>query len=250
MTHLKKITAALLIILLIHFSACNKSEQYISSATIQDYSPLAVGKYISYNLDSIVTVNFGSGFVIRNYQVKYQVDELITDNLGRPAYRIIRYIRKTVSNPWQPDATFMAVNTGTSLEFVENNLRFIKLKFPVRNGYAWKGNSFIDTQSGNSELIYLDNWDYEYDSVGVRTTIGTFNLERTLIVKQQDELIGDPADPLQYSEKNYAVEKYAEGIGMVYHNFFHSEFQPARNGMAAHFKDGSYGIILTMIDHN
>ncbi|HMJ45835.1 MAG TPA: hypothetical protein VK498_00800 [Ferruginibacter sp.] len=246
---MKKIPV-LLIVTLIIFSACKKSSEEFNSAAIQDYYPLAVGKYITYNLDSIVTINFGASMVVRKYQVKYQVDALITDNLGRPAYRIVRSIRNTAANPWQSDATFMAINTSNSLEFVENNLRYIKLKVPIKDGYSWKGNAYIDTYSLNSELKYLDSWDYVYDSVNVRSTVGTFTLDSTLKVNQRDEIIGSPSDPNSYSEKNYGVEKYAAGIGLVYRNFLHTEYQPPVPGLGGHFVTGSYGVILTMIDHN
>jgi hypothetical protein len=99
------------------------------------------------------------------YQVKFEVDSLITDNLGRPAYRIYRYIRDSANAPWVTDDTYMAINTGNSLEFVENNLRFIKLKQPIEQDFTWKGNSFINTTSSSAEfnLQYLDGWDYTYE---------------------------------------------------------------------------------------
>lgn len=226
------------------FSSCKKSSEEFQTASISDYAPYEVGKYITYALDSTVFVNFGATMAVRSYEVKYVVDAQITDNLNRPAYRIIRYIRKTPANPWLPDATFEAVNTSSSLEFKENNERYIKLRVPIYDGYSWKGNSFIDTYSANTEVRYLDDWDYVYDSVGVASTIGAFNLENTLKVNQRDEVIGNPSDPGAYSEINKGVEKYAKGIGMVYRLFFHSEYQPGGG-----YYQG-YGVQYTMIDHN
>ena len=71
---------------------CSKSTETYPSATIEDYAPLQVGKYITYRLDSTVTTNFGAAFEVHSYEVKFEVDAQITDNLGRPAYRIFRYI--------------------------------------------------------------------------------------------------------------------------------------------------------------
>ncbi len=230
------------------FSACKKTSEEFKTDAIKDYAPFEVGKYITYNLDSLVYINFGANSIVRSYQVKYEVDAEITDNLNRPAFRIIRYIRKTSVNAWVPDATFEAINTNGSLEFKENNERFIKLKLPIRNGYSWKGNVFIDTYSLNSEIRYLDDWDYVYDSVGLASTIGTFNLENTITVNQRDEVIGEPSDINAYSEINKGVEKYAKDIGMVYRLFFHSEYQPPTPGRGGYYQ--GYGITLTMIDHN
>jgi len=232
------------------FSACEKETEELSTSTIQDYNPLVVGKYISYKLDSLVYTSFGTSSIVKTYQVKLAVDAAITDNLGRPSYRIIRYRRNTAAQPWVADNTFMATNTGNGLEFVENNLRFLKLRTPMRDFYSWKGNSFLDTYSINSDIKYMDDWDYIYDSVNVPLTIGSFSLDSTLKVDQRDEVIGNPLDPNSYSEINYGMEKYAKGIGLVYRRFFHSEYQPPTPGQGGRIVDGSYGVTMTMIDHN
>ena len=138
---MRKIFLLITIITTVIFSACKKSTDDFTVVSVKDYYPLQIGKYITYNLDSTVFTNFGAVMEIHSYQVKHQVDALITDNLGRPAYRIIRYIRNSAANPWVPDNTFMAVLTESSAEFIENNLRYLKLKSPVRNGFSWKGNT-------------------------------------------------------------------------------------------------------------
>ncbi len=235
---------------IISFSACKKSSEDFKTAGLEQYFPLTAGKYITYSLDSLVYTNFGTSTEIHTYQVKFQVDAQITDNLGRPGYRIIRYIRSNDTDPWVPDNTFMAINNTYTLEFVENNMRFLKLHQPIRDDYSWKGNTYIDTYSVNSEVRYLDDWDYIYEAVGQPQTVGTYSLDTCLVVNQRDEVIGNPSDPNAYSEINYGQEKYASGIGMVYRKFSHSEYQPPVPGLGGHFVTGSYGVTMTMIDHN
>jgi hypothetical protein len=232
------------------FTGCKKETEDFTLAPISDYAPLVVGKYITYQLDSLVFQNFGTTKVVVSYQVKHEVSGEITDNLERPAYRITRFIRKTAAAAWVPDNSFMAVNTGNSLEFIENNMRFLKLKQPVQTGYTWKGNAFIDTYSFNSDVKYLADWDYTYDSVNVPLTLGAITLDSTIKVDQQDEVINNPDDPGFYSEVNYGAEKYAKGIGLVYRRFLHIEYQPPTPGNGGSYTDGSYGVTLTMIDHN
>lgn len=231
-------------------SACKKSTEEFKTASVNEYYPLQVGKYITYNLDSTIFINFGTLKKVNSYQVKHVVDALITDNLGRPAFRIIRYIRKTSANPWAPDNTFMAVSTEFSMEFIENNYRFLKMKLPIRDGYTWKGNSYIDTYSINSNVKYLNDWDYSYDSLYMRAKIGALTIDSTIKIFQRDESIGDPSNPISYSERNIGEEKYAKGIGLIYRKFLHTEYQPPTPGHPGAFSDGSYGVTLTMIDHN
>ncbi len=245
---MRKLFLLLTITSAVIFSACKKSTEDFKTASVSEYYPLQIGKYITYNLDSTIFINFGTKDTVISYQVKHQVDALITDNLGRPAYRIIRYIRKTAANAWVPDNTFMAVPTEFAVEFIENNLRFLKMKAPIRNGYTWKGNTYIDTYSLNSDVKYLDDWDYTYDSLDVKLTLGALIIDSTLKVDQRDEIIGNPSDPNSYHEINSGAEKYAKGIGLVYRNFLHVEYQPPTPGRSG-YRQG-YGVKMTMIDHN
>jgi len=235
-----------LVMTTIGFVACSKTETY-PTASLADYFPLRSGKYVTYQLDSLVYLAFGTRDTVVSYQVKYETDAPVTDNLGRTGWRIFRYIRKNNTQAWRPDATFMAIPTPTNIEFIENNLRFIKLQLPIAFGVTWKGNTYIDTYSANTPYRYLDNWNYTYDSLHQPAQVGNYNLDSTITVRQRDEVIGNPADPASYSEINFAEEKYARGIGLVYRKFFHQEYQPGNGGYTA---DGSYGITLTLIDHN
>lgn len=239
-----------LAMVLLAFNSCEDKTETLDTATISDYSPLVVGKYIIYNLDSTVYRNFGTSLEVRSYQVKHLVDAQITDNLGRPSFRIIRYIRYDAAHPWVGDATFLATNTGNGLEFVENNMRYIKLRTPFRDSYSWKGNTHIDTYSLNSDFQYMDDWDYTYDSVNAPIKLGNINLENTIKVDQIDEVAGSPGNPAAYYQINYSTEKYAKGIGLVYREFFHTVHQPPTPGNGGYFEEGSYGVKLTMIDHN
>jgi hypothetical protein len=238
---------ALLVITLL--TACDKQNQLFTTAPLSDYFPLQTGKYIAYDLDSTVYVNFGLKDTVIKYQVKDSIETQITDNLGRPAYRIVRYIRKNAGQSWTANNTFMAVPAGSTIEYVENNLRFQKLKLPIQNGYTWKGNTYLDTYSLNSNFKYFDDWDYTYDSVGVSQTIGGIQLDNTLKVNQRDEFLGqDPKlSGTQFAEKNYSVEKYAKNIGLVYKEFIHWDYQGSQSSSPGYT---GYGVKLTMTGHN
>lgn len=230
--------------------SCKKENEIFTSESVNDYSFLQVGKYITYNLDSTLYINFGQKDTVISYQAQDVVDAQITDNLGRPAYRIIRYIRKDTSANWQPNNTFTVVPTDKSIEYVENNLRFLKLEMPIKQDFSWKGNSYIDTYSLNSDLQYLDDWDYIYDSIDVPLMINSLNFDSTIKVTERDEFLGqDPSIPgTQYAEKTYAEEKYAKGVGLIYREFLHWEYQGGQTGVPGYFV--GYGVRLSITGHN
>ncbi len=231
-------------------NSCKKRIDDFTTAPLADYYPLQVGKYITYDLDSTVFINFGQRDTVIKYQVQDRVDAQINDNTGQVAYRIIRFIRRNENEQWAPNNTFMAVPKENSIEYTENNLRFIKLKLPVSDGYSWKGNSYIDTYSFSSQVRYLDGWEYTYDSVNAPLTLGNITVDSTIKVAQMDEFLGeDPKLPgAIYGEKNYSVEKYAKGIGLVFKEFIHWEYNGVQPGSNAYYV--GYGIRLSMTDHN
>ena len=245
---MRKIFLSAGLLCLILFSACKKTETY-KTASINDYAPLVIGKYITYNLDSLIFAdNVNPKDRVISYQVKHLIADTVTDNLGRKVLRMVRFIRKTAADNWTPDNTFFTVNTGSSLEFVENNFRFLKLKEPIVNGSTWKGNTYIDTYSANSDVKYYADWNYTYDSLNTPLKLGSIIIDSTLKVGERDDIIGNPSDPATYSEINFSVSNYGKGIGLVYHRFIHQEYQPPTQGPTG-YKVG-YGITLTIIDHN
>lgn len=244
---LKKILPFLMIA--VALVSCNKEKEDFQSANVSEYYPLQVGSHIDYDLDSTLFVNFGKKDTVVHYQARDLVDAQINDNLDRPAFRIIRYIRKNEMDDWTPSETYMVTPLEQSVELTENNLRYIKLVAPVKQDFSWKGNSFIDTYSTDLDLNYLDDWDYIYDSVDVPLTINSLSFDNTIKVFQRDEFLGqDPSIPgTQYAEKNFAYEKYAKGVGLIYKEFLHWEYQGAQPGRDAYYE--GYGIRLTIRNH-
>jgi hypothetical protein len=230
--------------------SCKKEKENFTSDPVSDYFPLQIGKYITYDMDSTVFLNFGQDQVVVHYQAQDRVEAQITDNLGRPGYRINRYIRQDSLQGWTPSQVFMVIPTQNAIEYTENNLRFVKLMMPVKQDFSWKGNSYIDTYSNDLGVTYLDDWDYIYDSIGAPLTINSVTIDSTLSVDERDEFLGqDPSIPgTQYAEKTYSIEKYAKGIGLIYREFLHWEYQGPQPGIPGYYV--GYGIKLSITDHN
>src|SRR3954462_1581782 len=162
-----KKTWSLLVFFLFAIVGCKKESETFDTASITDYFPLEKGKTFLYRLDSTVLSSFGSSLTVKSYQALDSVESTFTDNQGRLSYRIFRLIRDTAGlKPWQVAATYVATQGSQWLEYVDNNLRFIKLHAPMIEGYTWEGHSFIDTKSLYTTVSYLDEWQYEYRGLG------------------------------------------------------------------------------------
>lgn len=235
--------------------ACSNKKEDLATPALSEYFPLQPGKYITYRLDSSINTNFGADTTVHYYRVKDYVDAQITDGMNRPAYRIYRSQSDSAGSlAYQPTNTFMAIPVGKDwVELLENNLRFMKLRNPIVEGFEWKGNSFINASSSNynPELNYLADWEYTYQNVGQPFTVRGVTYPETITVLQHDEVSPEgPFDPKYIKVYNYSVEVYAKGIGLIYKNINHREWQPPASGSPGHWADGSYRLVLQIVDHN
>jgi hypothetical protein len=235
---------------------CSEKKIDLQSPALEAYFPLKVGKFIEYRLDSTALTQFGRDTTVRSYRVRDSIEAEITDARGRKAVRIVRYMRDIAGTlPYRPAYTFMAINNnGDWIEFVENNLRFMKLRFPVREGFEWKGNSFIETNTLNSSVRYLADWKYRYLDVNKPLTLNGKTYDSTITILQRDEVIPEgPFNPQFFKQYDYSIEIYAKNIGLIYKNLDHKIWQPPTpppDSRPGFWEDGSFRIILSAINHN
>jgi hypothetical protein len=169
-----------------------------------DFYPTTSGKFIIYDVDSIVYTALPKDTLVFKYRIKEKLADSFTDNQGKPAIRLERYIKlynpakSYDSIPWELKDVWMVNADQKSVQVVEENVRYTKLIFPVQEKASWNGNS------NNT----LGERMYTYDYIDRNETINKNAFEDVLLVKQ-----------LEYrtliSYQNYS-EKYAKGHGLVY----------------------------------
>src|ERR1700680_5168437 len=102
--------------LIIFICSCNKNNPLVTD-TPADYYPMHVGNYIIYRMDSLKFINVGSQSSVLSYLAKEVVEDSITDNLGRPSYRVIRYLSDTNEiSEWVPSIAYMVTPLKGSVE--------------------------------------------------------------------------------------------------------------------------------------
>lgn len=171
-----------------------------------EYAPTALGKYVVYDVDSTVYDDFKKDTTYYKYRIKEKLTEAFTDNQGRAAIKFIRYIKhynSTVSYDnmsWMIKDVWNYTKTNTSLEVVEENVRYTKLMFPVKTDATWNGNA-------NNTLT---EWNYKYIITDAQQTINSHTFDNVLVVEQKDD------KNRNVIKRQYYIEKYAKGIGLVY----------------------------------
>ena len=237
------------------FFSCKKETETFQTEALSDYLPVQTGKYITYRVDSTLFTSFGTVTVVHSYQEKHVVDQMTTDNNGRPSYRVFRYIRDTAgTGAWQPSGSYYIISGTASIEVVENNLRFLKLAVPIKQDNSWKGNRYLPSDPYGPAYTFsnddnMADWDYTYANTDETLTLNGKTIPNVLTVQQADESVNAPVtQPSAYGYINYAVDKYAKGLGLVYEELTMWEYQPNTGGNGG-YKTG-FGVKRSMIDHN
>jgi hypothetical protein len=250
---------AILLILIIAVNACKKTISYPAIPLTSYFTPMQVGKYNTYRLDSLNFYFYGQLDTVTSYLAKDSVEESFIDNSGRPSWRVVRYLSDTTGTlPWTASETYSVTPSVQTIEVQENNLRYIKLAFPMDEGFSWTGNTYLPYNPFQDFFAFSDDshlslelWDYAYQNVNKPFALGNHVYDSTATVLQVNDSINVPiTDPNSFASRTYWAETYAKNVGLIYRHTELWEYQPPTpNGTQSGYKIG-FEITLTLIDHN
>jgi hypothetical protein len=198
------------------FYSCKKDDGSVPDMGYS-YFPTQVGTYVIYDVDSTYYDDFYVPVKATNYKflLKEKIESVFMDNQNRPTLRLERYVKyydslvPYSSQSWILRDVWAANLNNTTAEKVEENVRYTRLIFPVRQGKVW---------DGNVQNIY-DERDFSYVFVDAAFTVGKFNFKKVL-----ETLYDDGGSIL--TSREYHTEKYAQDVGMVYRQEIVVQSQP------------------------
>ncbi len=179
-------------------TSCKKNEDQAPLYLGYNYFPVNVGRVMIYDADSTVTDEFTQATTTHHFQIKEVIDSTFMDNENRPTQRIVRYVRDSSNAAWNIFKVWSATLTNTRAERYEDNVRYVKLVFPVKQDIHWNGNA----------LNTNDALEYKYTDVNSPMMLNNVSYDSVLTVLQDEE------DNL--IEHRYFTEQYAAGVGMIY----------------------------------
>ena len=175
------------------------------AASLYRYFPLTRGSYVVYNVDSIIhdyaddnTNNPDSLIDTFRYEVKEVVDSDFIDGEGDTAWRISRYYREIGTSAWNFTSLWTAKRTAQSAQKVEENIRYVKLSFPVKLNKSWNGNQYN----------FLPEEDYSIDEMNVPLSLGGLDFDSSVTVLELEDY--------NLIHRIFKQEKYVYGIGLAY----------------------------------
>ena len=192
----------LLIIICICFLASCTKENAIEVSTTNyfyQYFPTDSGIIRYYQADSIFwDANNQAALDTISYEIKEVIAGNYFDNENEICQRIERY-KKDVNGNWIIWKVLSDKRIQFNAERYIDNIRFIKLKFPLNTTEKWNGNA----------LNTLDAQYYQITDVHQPENINTLAFDSVCTVLQDNYI--------DATRQFYGMEKYAARIGMIYH---------------------------------
>jgi hypothetical protein len=224
----KSLIALGLIVLLV--ASCKKSKPEDPADIGYDYYPGKVGSYVVYDVDSISYTQLPAiDTLYYKFQIKESIDTLFYDQQNRPTLKIIRYRKNYDPNvpysqlSWVLQDVWTANLNSTSVQVVEENVRYTKLIFPVRKSATWNGNAHNT----------IGEWEYKYSEVDQAATVGGIAFSKTLKVTQKNFISA--------INKQVYLERYAKGAGLIYKLIEDYDYQDGSgNANPGHIYGGTY----------
>ena len=210
---MKKVSIIIFVIIgIIVFSSCeNQIENYNPDREGTKYFPLKTGNTWIYSVDSIIYDRAGTIVDTIHHVVKEIITSSFEDNEGNTNYQIERYTQENKN--WIISDIWFAMKNETQAIRNEDNLRFIKMIFPIKDGINWDGNSYIDSENiivkiAGEPIKMYNHWLYRYIRTDDSETIGNNVYDNVCVIQQVDD-----ENSIQ---KRYSLEKYVKDIGLVY----------------------------------
>ncbi|MBP7450356.1 MAG: hypothetical protein KA817_09970, partial [Flavobacteriales bacterium] len=136
------------------------------------YFPNVIGSWIEYQVDSIGRDDEAGVHDTVSYRLKEKVVEAYYDPQGRLAYRIHRMVRNA-DNLWVVRDVWTRTVSTSAAETTEENLRRLKISFPVALGRAWDMNVY------NVE----EELELTHREIGIAYTVNGLAFDKTTLVE-------------------------------------------------------------------
>ena len=216
--------------------SCRKGKDKNIDPT-KNYFPIVFGKYVTYDVDSIyyVTVydttllgkpDTTCGQIEVKSQLKYAITDTVRDKNDSLMYIVSVFTRHFDGDLWMQEGSvlYLIVKPDSITEIQDGNA-YVKMRFPVTEGYSWLGNDQV--QTAYPQNVYLNNWSYSYQNMGLSFNNLLHNFANTITVLEDDESINYPyVDGNLTGYRTYAKEVYAYNIGLVYKEWTHITYGP------------------------
>ena len=200
-----KTSFCLFILPILLFLSCKKETEKLAVQG-EEYFSYEIGQTRYYQCDSIQYNSFDAQNPVKevSFIIKEHVKDTFTDDEGKEVFRLERFIS------YDNDTSYSFFNLATiqidklGIQFYENNSRYLRMSFPIREKRSWDGNVYNN----------LDRQRYVYTIVNEPYSNGFLNFDEIVRINQRNELtiISEKIENFTYGKNFGLIEKNIKNI--------------------------------------
>ncbi len=239
---------------ILSLASCSRDNSRPVTLAGNEYYPLALGKYIVYDVDSIYWDDVLKEEIPVRWQFRYDFVDTFRNDEGNLTFTVDVRKRKASTTAYTSEDVIHITPFDDRIEFKYNYLQYIVFRMPVDNTIHWNPLTYIliDPENVNRYPEFASSaWDAHYENIGAPYNNEIFHFDQTVTVNNIDDAAGNPsADTTNVAHKYYSKEIYAKGVGMVYKQFEAWDFNPLPPyGTGLGYKKG-YAVTMRVVEYN
>ena len=203
------------------FMACPSETEEFPIDFGYEYYPMQQGLFWEYQVDSVIYTELGNKIDSTRSFVREEIVEKFVDQAADTVFRVERSFGVESGDFTRVIDQWATSVDETKVTRTEENLKYIKMVFPVEVEQRWDGNAFLNentiiTVRGETLELFID-WDYEVLSYQEEEEIGGLTYSDVFTIQSADNFDPD-LEPSEQNklERRFVIEKYAKDVGLVY----------------------------------
>lgn len=211
-----------------------------------EYHPIGVGKFWTYQVDSLVIINAGTSTRESTNYIRESLKSSFLNPNGDTTYVLERAVGSSPLGPFSATDLWKLERTDDRLVRIEENLEFVKILFPIKEGTNWQGNQFdeqIESTVSQQKMRIFKGWEYEVISDNEQAVIDGITYDSVLNIQQ--------AKLSTFVELRESNEYYAPNVGLIRREMQIFDTQNHRpNEPWENFASRGFRMTQTLVDHN
>ena len=191
-----------------------------------EFYPLETGLYRDYKIRHI-RYSAISKPDTSNYYLREHVLDSVVNMEGGYTYILARYSKDSLNLDWELDSLWKAEKNSKFVRITENNVPYVKLVFPVKEGMSWDGNAYNNEEPKEYAMGHAYQPFQVLDSMYEESVTIMHDSIPDQIVRYilKYEVYGNNVGLIFMEDQdlNYCTWDYCRGQGIIDEGFFYRQ---------------------------
>ncbi len=240
-------------IAIIGLFACQDETLTFSDALLGlEFYPVEEGRSWTYRMDSTLIVSGGNTILNTSSYVREEIVNSFINGSGDTTFVLSISKSPTIDGPYRTTNTWAIEKSNSRVIRIEENLGFLKLAFPIREGNE-ADNTFFDQQIkvdiAQQQIQPYKGWRYKVLSRGNQLNVAGEQFINVTTISQannQEDFIND-------LEQRLVIEHYAPNVGLLSRSMeiFNTQCgTPCRDEAWIDKAEEGFSLVQTLVEYN